>query len=223
MDKLVLIKIGGSFFKKNNSSNLNKLAEVINTDKENKFIIVCGGGRAADLVRDFDSRHNLNDKIAHFAAITAMEMNSYFLANFFDEYSTFSTEFDFKSRINLFLPLNYYKKYNPLPQSWQVTSDSIALELALRLKAEKFILTKQRDYSSRNSDLNAGKKKYKKIKAKKISENGLIDSYFPILFNNANISPDVSKFESVIINGNSVQKLSAYLQGEAEYITKIIK
>src|SRR6056297_3093110 len=106
MDKLVLIKIGGSFFKKNSSDNLSELAEVITTDKKYKYIIVCGGGGAADLVRDFDSRHNLNNETAHFAAITAMEMNSYLFANFFNDCSFFSTEFDFKNSINLFLPLN---------------------------------------------------------------------------------------------------------------------
>lgn len=223
MDKLVLLKIGGSFFKKDSSSSLNELAEVISAAEEYKFIIVSGGGRAADLVRDFDSRHNLNNKTAHFAAITAMEMNSYLLADFFNDHSFFATEFDLKSSINIFLPLNYYKKFNPLPQSWQVTSDSIALELALRIKAEKLILIKQRNYEAETLALKADKKQFAEITAKKISENGLVDSHFPLLFNNHKINSDIFELEAVIINGNSPQKLSAYLKGETASITKITK
>ncbi|MFP4371623.1 MAG: hypothetical protein ACLFQ4_05325 [Halanaerobium sp.] len=223
MDKLVLLKIGGSFFKKDSSSCLNKLAEVISAAEEYKFAIVCGGGGAADLVRDFDSRHNLNNKTAHFAAITAMEMNSYLFADFFNNYSFFSTEFDLKNSINIFLPLNYYKKFNPLPQSWQVTSDSIALELAIRINAEKLILIKQRNYTAETLDFKINKKSFIEIKAEKINENGLVDSHFPLLFNNHKINSDIFELEAVIINGNSPRKLSAYLRGEAASITKIKK
>lgn len=180
MEKLFVIKIGGSFFRDDKIDILKKLTEIIKANTEIKFLIVCGGGVAADLVRNFDQRENLTDHAAHFAAITAMDLNTFLLSTYFKDKSYLDAELKLKSRINLFLAQDYYRKIDPLPHSWKVSSDSIALELADRFKADKLILLKQRYCkSSKKRDENTAKRK---IKADNLAADGLIDQYFPTLY-----------------------------------------
>lgn len=217
MNKKIVIKIGGSFIKVDNIELLKNIIEVIEDtvfeEKNIKMIIVNGGGRAADLVRKFDSVSKLKAKNAHFAAISAVELNAYLISDFFKEFSFFSQNISLPNRINIFLPLLYYKNFDPLPNSWHVTSDTMALETAERISADKLILLKQKDALDNENTSS--------IRADKLSESGLIDKYFPILFEEVKKSME-NKIEAVIINANYPQRIKDYLKNKNTSMIKII-
>lgn len=216
MDKIIVIKIGGSFINTENIELLKKITELIEEtaaeEKNIKIIIVTGGGQAADLVRYFDRELKLRAKTAHFAAISAVELNAYLISDFFKEFSFFSQNISLPNRINIFLPLLYYQNFDPLPNSWNVTSDTMALETAERTRADKLILLKQKDIIN-NEHASS-------IRADKLSESGLIDGYFSILFEKAQSALD-DKFEAVIINANYPQRIKDYLKNINTSMTKI--
>jgi hypothetical protein len=216
MDKIIVIKIGGSFI---NTENIQKLKEIVKIienkaaeEESIKFIIVNGGGKAADLVRQFDSTCKLAAKNSHFAAISAVELNAFLISDFFKEFSFFSQKLKLHSKINIFLPLAYYKNFDPLPNSWQVTSDTMALETAERVNAEKLIILKQKELVNHQ---------FNSEKAEKLSESGLIDDYFPILFEEVKRNL-AGKMEAVIINANYPQRIKNYLINKNTKLTKII-
>ena len=214
MKKLFVIKIGGSFFRNDKIEILKKITEFIKENTEMKFLIVCGGGAAADLVRDFEQKENLTDRAAHFAAITAMDLNTYLLSAYFTESSFLTAELELKKRINLFSAQNYYRKFDPLPHSWEVSSDSIALEIAHRLSADKLILLKQRYCNnSQKRDGNTGKRT---IKAEELAADGLIDSYFPLLY-----KKQKNNISAIIINANQPDYLKKYFLKQKSVFDKI--
>jgi hypothetical protein len=91
---------------------------------------------------------------AHFAAIAGMEMNAYVLQSLLP----------YAFRIDkleggggspsplLFFPLDFFKKKDPLPHSWDVTSDSIALYLADQYQCDLLILLKSVDGIMRHAE-----------------------------------------------------------------------
>ncbi len=241
MSKITAVKIGGSFFNDKavkKIKNITSIIEQISSGKsQEKFLLITGGGRAADLVREFDSAADLDDKSAHFAAIAAMELNAYLLSDFFEDFSFCSADTFLgennqlnDNNINIFLPLEYYRRLDPLPHSWQVSSDSIALELAYRVGAASLILMKQRGYRSVdkgdafNKDSGTANNTSQhlflsnRVSAGKISDDGLIDNYFPQLLQ---LLKDVSKYSSerldcIAADANHLSEFEKYLNFKDE-------
>jgi len=231
MDKIITIKIGGSFFEEQALKKLENITSIIKQQSSGedkmKFLLITGGGKAADLVRKFDSEVDLNDKSSHFAAIAAMELNAYLLSDFFEDFGFCSADefFGEKNNINIFLPLEYYRRLDPLPHSWQVSSDSIALELAYRVGAANLILMKQRGYrslekgdaSKSNSETVKNTSQYlsvsNRFSAREISDDGLIDNYFPHLLQifKDNSKHSNEKLECIIANANHLSEFENYL------------
>lgn len=262
MNKITAVKIGGSFFNDNTVKKLKNITSIIeqlsSRKSQENFLLITGGGRAADLVREFDSAVALNNKSAHFAAVAAMELNAYLLSDFFEEFSFCSADdflakdnylenknsakninsfeninssnmkhiLDKKSflskQINIFLPLDYYRKLDPLPHSWQVSSDSIALEIALRAGAERLVLLKQRGYSSQEKEnflkkhIESAKRGnqninyLRRISAKRLSNDGLIDEFFPELFRER-IKSSKNNLDCIIADANYLSEFEKYL------------
>jgi hypothetical protein len=94
------------------------------------------------------------------------------------------------------LPLAYYKQFDPLPHSWDVSSDSIALELGQRLRVNNFCLIKQKIIAK---DL--------KIKAETAVQAELLDNYFPILYQQS--QPEL---KSLIIKTEAVKDFEFLLK-----------
>ena len=115
-------------------------------------LIVPGGGAFADSVR----AESLDDDTAHWKAVSAMNRYGVFLSSFgFARTETLSVP---EAGISILLPERLMKCEDPLPHSWDVTSDSIALWVADTVH-EPLILVK-----SRAGDL---------------TDTGYVDSYFP--------------------------------------------
>src|SRR6056297_1107427 len=205
MSNLTVLKIGGSFINQQNLKELKIIIKAIKNINKHKLIIVTGGGKAADFVRGYDNKVQLKASSSHFAAVAAMELNSYLISDFFDDFSFFSTDFIFSKKINIFLGLDYYREIDPPPHSWNVSSDSIALELSQRLKADNLFLIKQRTM-----------KNNLEIKIQSAADNKLIDSYFPKLYQELD-----GKLKTLIINTKSIKNLKMLIEkSEAEISNK---
>jgi len=112
--------------------------------KDHKILVVPGGGKFADLVRDFDKTYGLSSKAAHKTAILAMDQFGLFLSditpNSYVSYSLGKVKNCRSGQLPIFLPSRFIFRKDPLEHSWDVTSDSIAAYVAGVLQAEKLIL-----------------------------------------------------------------------------------
>lgn len=139
-----VIKIGGSLAEdperlKSLCRNLSELA------KKHSIAVVPGGGKFADVVRDVDTRLRLSSFISHRMAILAMDQFGLLLSQFIPD-SCATYVLDYVKQLSevravpIFLPSRLMFKEDPLENSWNVTSDSIAAYVASRLGAKKVVL-----------------------------------------------------------------------------------
>lgn len=127
MDRPVIIKIGGSLL--NHAGPI--IQEILKSTR--KILIVPGGGIYAETVRTM----KVDGTPAHWMAIAGMEQYGWFLS-LFGIMTTDLPKFHDEPRI--FLPYQYLKKCDPLPHSWDVTSDTISAWLASTLSADLLVL-----------------------------------------------------------------------------------
>jgi 5-(aminomethyl)-3-furanmethanol phosphate kinase len=119
-----------------------------------QFILIAGGGPAANMVRSIDRVHNLGDQTAHVLALHALDLTAIALAAILpgatslDRIEALSPAWD-AGLIPVLSPrpiLNFIdrpgSKFEPLAASWDVTSDTIAARIAVFLKAKSLILLK---------------------------------------------------------------------------------
>jgi aspartokinase-like uncharacterized kinase len=113
--------------------------------KSYELVVVPGGGRFADVVRDSDKRFNLSSEISHRMAILGMDQFGLLLSQITpNSCATFllddAKQLSATEVVPVFLPSRLMFKEDPLKNSWDVTSDSIAAYVASRLQAAKVLL-----------------------------------------------------------------------------------
>ena len=139
-----VVKIGGSLslYPEKLRILCLKLSEI---SKEEKLIVVPGGGEFADVVRCLDKSFHLSRSTSHGMAILGMDQYGMLLsdlipgsitANKLDEIKYF---FDL-NKLPIFLPAQLLLREDPLENSWDLTSDSIAVYIADRLQVTKVLL-----------------------------------------------------------------------------------
>lgn len=115
-------------------------------------LLVAGGGAAAEVVRQMDRANVLNASTAHWLAIRAMQFNARVIealwpwANRLEALEQLDV---IKQEAGLWIvdPWAVLQQANrtassKLPESWDVTSDSIAAWVALQAKARELVLLK---------------------------------------------------------------------------------
>ena len=137
-----VLKVGGSLAK--HLEGLVKLCKELTTLAEaHKIAVVPGGGEFADTVRRIDKEYSISNFAAHKMAILAMDQYGMLLsditANSYISYD-FSEIENSNGKLPIFLPSKYMFQQNPLKNSWDVTSDTIAAHIANVLEAKKLIL-----------------------------------------------------------------------------------
>ena len=123
------------------------LAAVADIASHRRTLVVPGGGPFADVVRDLDARLALSDTAAHWMAILGMDQYAQLIASRVRG-SVLVTDLVEIGRaldaggIAVLMPSAWLRRVDPLPHSWDVTSDSIAAWVAGEVGARELLLIK---------------------------------------------------------------------------------
>jgi len=123
------------------------LTAIVDASMNARVAIVPGGGPFADTVRDADRRFDLTDDTAHWMAVLAMDQYAHLLAGMRTELAVAASEHDVESaiasrHIPIIAPYRWLRDADPLPHTWDVTSDSISAWIASTLRASQLVLVK---------------------------------------------------------------------------------
>jgi len=141
---LAVIKVGGSLAQ--NPEKLRTLCEKIGAlSMSHRLVVVPGGGEFADTVRQLDDRFLLSGRASHCMAVLAMDQYGLLLndltANSVVVQGLRETQTALaQGKLPIFLPSQLLFAEDPLENSWEITSDSIALYLATKLEAQRLLL-----------------------------------------------------------------------------------
>jgi len=133
-------------------------------------VIVPGGGSFAAQVREAQKKWRFDDKAAHQMALLAMEQTAHLLKSIEPDLSLTDSIKDIEEIVNqnkvpVWLPCKIIDRSQELSSNWDVTSDSLALWLAGKLKAEHTMLVKSLSASNKN--------------ARQLSDFDMVDKAFP--------------------------------------------
>jgi aspartokinase-like uncharacterized kinase len=122
-----------------------------------RLLIVPGGGPFADTVRDVDRTFGLSDEAAHWMAILAIDQYAHLLVSRLRSASVVWGAPDIavaygRGQLPVLAPSRWLREADPLPHSWDVTSDSIAAWVAGAVGAARLVLVKPPEVSSRAVD-----------------------------------------------------------------------
>jgi aspartokinase-like uncharacterized kinase len=114
--------------------------------RRRRLLVVPGGGSFADEVRRADRRFGLGDSAAHWMAILAMDQYGHLLARLAPGAALVRHARGLKAgRLHVLLPSPWLLDADPLPHTWDVTSDSIAAWVARASGAPRLMLVKNVD------------------------------------------------------------------------------
>jgi 5-(aminomethyl)-3-furanmethanol phosphate kinase len=142
----LIVKIGGSLLAHVRILD-EVLAAVAHVASMRPLLIVPGGGQFADAVRDVDRRIGIDDTAAHWMAVLAMDQYAHLLAARLPAGQVVMTLADTTialagRRVPVLAPFRWLSEADPLPHSWDVTSDSIAAWIAGAAHARELMLVK---------------------------------------------------------------------------------
>ena len=162
-----VIKIGGSL---EAAPGLPALLALLADYRHSGIILVPGGGRFADRVRAEQREKSMDDATAHCLAIRAMEHYATVLCGMEPRLYPIAKLSEISgargaSTVPVWLPADLLAGEPGIPANWQVTSDSLALWFAAKVKAEALILIKSVPNKTNN--------------ATELAASGYLDDYFP--------------------------------------------
>ena len=114
-------------------------------------VLIAGGGRMADVVRDADRQHRLGETVSHWLCIRVMTLQAELLSALLPEAAVCRSLADWRSTapgLAILDPWIFLREEEPhlagqtLPASWDVTSDSIAARFAAAIGAAELVLLK---------------------------------------------------------------------------------
>jgi len=148
--KEAVFKIGGKILENSNNikSTFSQLTQLFDKEILQKIIVIPGGGTFANFVRSLDEVLQIGDDLAHWIAIYSMNYNGIILNGKYPNLETvedLKTFQDAKQMFCIFLPYSFLREDDNLPHNWDVTSDSIALYVANKLKLSQCFLIKNID------------------------------------------------------------------------------
>jgi aspartokinase-like uncharacterized kinase len=146
---LTVIKAGGAVCR-DPATRREALAAVSRLARDRRVLVVPGGGAFADDVRRSQLAQGFSDDVAHWMAILAMDQLARVIAAELAgaQLIYLRNEVDavhHAGRIPVLAPHTWMRAADPLPHSWDITSDSIAAFIAGSLGASELILLKPVD------------------------------------------------------------------------------
>jgi dihydroneopterin aldolase len=170
----VIVKLGGSVVR---SPELSAWLDVIAASPR-PIVVVPGGGALADEVRAAQTRLGFGDGAAHRMALLAMDQIAWAVAGLRSGFEVGDTEEALRraleqGHVAVWAPYGLVANRSDIPQSWTVTSDSLALWLGRRLGAECCYVVKSIERSRAE------------FSAEQLARDGVVDDAFPSMFRDA--------------------------------------
>jgi aspartokinase-like uncharacterized kinase len=149
MSATVVIKVGGSLLDwPELPARLNWYLE---RRRGQRLVLIAGGGRFADVLRELDRVHGLGEERSHALALRILDATSHLLAalvagsRVVDALEQFEPVWQ-AGEIPVLAPRNFLdrdgRSPDPLPHTWATTTDSIAARVATRIEADELVLLK---------------------------------------------------------------------------------
>ncbi|MCK0208964.1 aspartate kinase [Starkeya koreensis] len=138
-----IVKLGGSLV---SHPRLTAVLEAL-AERGAPLVLVAGGGPLADGVRALQPRLSLSDAACHRMAILAMEQTAHAFADLMPSLVLADNpdaiaQAHGEGRAALWLPARMALAARDLPESWELTSDSLAAWLAVEIHAARLTLVK---------------------------------------------------------------------------------
>jgi aspartokinase-like uncharacterized kinase len=195
-----VVKIGGSL---NTNPRLPAWLDLLANCGGGRVIVVCGGGSFADEVRRAQAHWHFGDLSAHNMAVLAMAQTGYLLHALNPALQLARSKTDIrrvlhKGQTALWLPFELQRDRPDAQTNWEVSADSISLELARRLNAERLVVVKSCVIDARAS-------------LTELVEAGVLDLRFGALSEGAAFPID-------IVHHDQLDRIRALLLGEPPYL-----
>jgi len=139
-----VVKLGGSL---NENPLLVQWLELLVQLGGGRVALVCGGGRFADEVRRAQATWRFDDLAAHNMAVLAMAQSGCMARGLNPKLQAARNEAEIRRVLHggqtaLWMPLERMREEPDADTHWDHTSDSIALDLARKLSAERMVVVK---------------------------------------------------------------------------------
>lgn len=141
-----VVKVGGALLGQG-AAFRRVTAALASAGDRHRLVVVPGGGPFADAVRELNRRIKLSEDAAHWMAILGMDQYAHALAasipgaTLVEDPGAIGAVLDRRS-LPVLAPFRWLRQADPLPHSWNVTSDSIAAWVAAALGAARLVLVK---------------------------------------------------------------------------------
>ena len=172
----LVVKVGGSLI---GDASLRPLLDTLDDlGQTHGLVVVPGGGPLANTVREMDRLHAPGETAAHWMAILAMDQNAHLLAGLMHSADRVVDPAGVRraitaGRVAILAPYSWLHDTDPLPQRWDVTSDSIAAWVAAEFHSPRLVLLKAVDGATDGTgDLLA------EASRSLLSSLGLVDAFF---------------------------------------------
>jgi 5-(aminomethyl)-3-furanmethanol phosphate kinase len=141
-----VVKVGGGLLGK--AGAFDQVIEALTAFRAGRRLVVLpGGGPFADAVRQVFKLVKIGEDAAHWMAVLGMDQYAHALAARLPKAALVDGEGGIAAalqatRLPVLAPYRWLRAADPLPHSWDVTSDSIAAWLAGQLHARRVVLIK---------------------------------------------------------------------------------
>jgi aspartokinase-like uncharacterized kinase len=175
-----VVKLGGGVLA--HTAHFDTALETIATAaRERRLLVVPGGGPFADAVREVDQRLRLSNHAAHWMAILAMDQYAHLIASRLAGGALVAKPREIGAALDaghvpVLAPSRWLREADPLPHSWDVTSDSIAAWVAGEVGARRLVLVKPPGVRQSRQAAATGLSDTAQHAA---SDRAVVDAYFP--------------------------------------------
>ena len=142
----VVVRVGGGLLSgvQNFEAVLTQISEA---SRSVPMLVVPGGGPFADAVREVDELLGLPDEATHWMAVLAMDQYAHLIASRLPMGKLVFRQSDIEAAfaqrcVPVLAPYRWMREADPLPHSWDVTSDSISAWVTAQVGASRLVLVK---------------------------------------------------------------------------------